>query len=61
MAEAIGDGDYGRQYGDYVLMYSALAGPEQARQAAGRVSEVAGTIDDGSSLAYQMAFLSSLG
>ena len=46
------------QYGDYLLMYSALAGPDDARTAlevAQTVSDEA--IDDGSTRTYLLAFL----
>ncbi|WP_024286558.1 glycosyl hydrolase [Cellulomonas sp. KRMCY2] len=57
VAEAAPDG-YGVQFGDYLLMYLALAGrqdAEQAWQAAAGLPDTA--IDDGSSRAYLMAWL----
>ncbi|MFP5416373.1 MAG: glycosyl hydrolase [Actinomycetes bacterium] len=58
VAEATATRGYAQQYGDYLLMYEALAGPEDAAKAL----EVARTlpdeaIDDGSTRTYLLAHL----
>lgn len=55
--EAVGSDGFGKQYGDYVLLYSSLAGPEAAAQALDDIGQVEDIIDDGFSLAYLLAFL----
>ena len=58
VAEATATRGFDQQYGDYLLMYSALAGPDDARTAlevAQTVSDEA--IDDGSTRTYLLAFL----
>lgn len=58
VAEATATRGFDQQYGDYLLMYAALAGDEDRAQAlaqARRVSDEA--IDDGSTRTYLLAFL----
>ncbi|MFT3970172.1 MAG: glycosyl hydrolase [Micropruina sp.] len=59
--EGIGTKGFDQQYGDYILMYSALAG-EDARQAALKAARTfdRSKIDDGNSYAYLLAWLLSL-
>jgi endo-1,3(4)-beta-glucanase len=57
VAEAVGSGDYAKQYGDYCLLYSSLAGGDAAKKALDRAPSVAGHIDDGSSMSYLLAYL----
>lgn len=48
--------------GDYVLMYSALQGPDQAAQALSTLADLPESgIDDGNSRAYAMAYVMSAG
>ncbi|MFT4228049.1 glycosyl hydrolase [Micropruina sp.] len=59
--EGIGSKGFEQQYGDYILMYSALAG-EDARQTALKAARSfdRSTIDDGNSYSYLLAWLLSL-
>ncbi len=59
--EGIGSKGFEQQYGDYILMYSALAG-EDARQTALKAARSfdRSTIDDGNSYSYLLAWLFSL-
>ncbi len=57
VTEAVGSGDYNKQYGDYVLMYSALAGKDAAAKALDTAPSLADHIDDGSSMSYLLAYL----
>ncbi len=57
VAEAVGSGDYSKQYGDYCLLYSSLAGGDAAKKALDRAPSVADHIDDGSSMSYLLAYL----
>ena len=61
VAEATATRGFGQQYGDYLLMYSALGGEEQRRAAwevaRGLPDEA---IDDGNTRTYLLAFLASL-
>jgi len=51
-------GGYGVQFGDYLLMYLALAGPQDAEQAWATAQSLPATaIDDGDSRAYLLAWL----
>jgi endo-1,3(4)-beta-glucanase len=51
-------GGYGVQFGDYLLMYLALAGPQDAEQAWATARSLPATaIDDGDSRAYLLAWL----
>jgi endoglucanase Acf2 len=61
VAEATG-GRFDQKFGDYLLMYSALAG-EQERSAALAAAEKldAKWIDDGNSRSYMLAWLMSSG
>jgi endoglucanase Acf2 len=48
--------------GDYVLMYSALQGPDQATAALAALADLPESgIDDGNSRAYAMAYVMSAG
>ncbi|MDN5572096.1 MAG: hypothetical protein L0G22_12730 [Propionibacteriaceae bacterium] len=61
VAEATGTGGFSQTYGDYLLMYSALAGESDraaALQTARSLSDE--FIDDGNSRTYLLAFLMSL-
>ncbi|HEX5728945.1 glycosyl hydrolase [Microbacterium sp.] len=59
LAEATAGG-YGVQFGDYLLMYAALRGPEAAADAYTQVTADPSTpIDDANSRAYLLAFLAS--
>jgi len=59
VAEAAPDG-YDVQFGDYLLMYLALAGPEDAATAWDEAQRLPDTsIDDGSSRAYLLAWIAS--
>jgi len=51
-------GNFDQAFGDYILMYSALAGPEDRAQALDRVDDV--VIDDGMTRTYLLAWLLSL-
>lgn len=55
--EAVGSGDYTKQYGDYCLLYSALAGKAEAAKALEIAPSLAGVIDDGLSMSYLLAYL----
>ncbi len=59
--EGIGSKGFEQQYGDYILMYSALAG-EDARQTALKAARSfdRSKIDDGNSYSYLLAWLLSL-
>ncbi len=59
--EGIGSKGFEQQYGDYILMYSALAG-EDARQAALKTARDfdRSKIDDGNTYSYLLAWLLSL-
>lgn len=61
VAEGIGDLGFAQPYGDYVLMYSALAGEEERLQAleVARAMDWA-LIDDGNTYSYLLAWLLSL-
>ena len=49
-------------FGDYLLMYSGLAGPKDAAQAYKEAATLPDDrIDDGNSRSYLMAWLSALG
>lgn len=58
----VADGGAAAPLGDYVLMYSALAGPSEATEALSALADLpeAG-IDDGNSRAYAMAYILSAG
>ena len=59
--EATPDG-YDVTFGDYLLMYSGLAGPKDAARAYKEAATLPDDrIDDGNSRSYLMAWLSSLG
>ncbi|MCB0911787.1 MAG: hypothetical protein KDB60_09250 [Propionibacteriaceae bacterium] len=60
VAEAVGD-DFDQKFGDYILMYAALAGADdrdRAIEAAGKLSD--DSIDDGMSRTYLLAWLYAL-
>ncbi|MCW5952157.1 MAG: hypothetical protein KIT69_07865 [Propionibacteriaceae bacterium] len=57
VAEGVG-GNAGQAFGDYILMYSALAGPEDAERALGLADQV--VLDDGMTRTYLRAWLLSL-
>jgi endo-1,3(4)-beta-glucanase len=57
VTEAVGSGDYNKQYGDYCLLYSSLAGKDAAAKALEIAPSLAGHIDDGSSMSYLLAYL----
>lgn len=60
VAEAVGN-RFDQKFGDYILMYSALAGPadrDAAIEAAAKLSD--GAIDDGMSRTYLLAWLYAL-
>jgi endo-1,3(4)-beta-glucanase len=60
VAEATG-GRFDKKCGDYLLMYSALAGEEDRRAALSAAGDLdARFIDDGNSRAYLLAWLMSL-
>ena len=59
VAEATASGGFDQTYGDYLLMYSALAG-EDAREAALEQARRQTTIDDGNTRTYMLAWLLSL-
>lgn len=52
------DGNVGQAFGDYILMYSALAGAEDAQQALDLAGDA--VIDDGMTRTYLLAWLYSL-
>jgi endo-1,3(4)-beta-glucanase len=57
VAEATG-GSYDQKFGDYLLMYSALAGEAQRESALAKARTLdAQWIDDGDSRAYLLAWL----
>jgi hypothetical protein len=57
VAEATG-GKFDQKFGDYLLMYSALAGEEERRTALASARDLdAKWIDDGNSRAYLLAWL----
>ena len=59
VAEAAPDG-YGVQFGDYLLMYLALAGPDDAATAWKEATSLPDTsIDDGNSRAYLLAWIAA--
>ncbi len=57
VTEAVGSGDFNKTYGDYCLLYSALAGKDAAAKALATAPSVADHIDDGSSMSYLLAYL----
>jgi len=57
VAEAVGSGDYRKTYGDYCLLYSALASKDAAAKALDTAPSLADHIDDGSSMSYLLAYL----
>ncbi len=59
VAEATSNGGFNQTYGDYLLMYSALAG-EEARTAALEEARNLDTVDDGNTRTYLLAWLMSL-
>jgi hypothetical protein len=60
VAEATG-GKFDQKFGDYLLMYSGLAGEDQRRAALDRARDLdAQWIDDGNSRAYLLAWLMSV-
>ena len=60
MAEATATRGFDQQYGDYLLMYAALAGEEDRAEALATAREVSDeAIDDGSTRTYLLAFLMS--
>ena len=60
VAEATG-GKFDQKFGDYLLMYSGLAGEDQRRAALERARDLdAQWIDDGNSRAYLLAWLMSV-
>jgi len=60
VAEATG-GRFGQKFGDYLLMYSALAGEEQRRAALEQARTLdARWVDDGDSRSYLLAWLMSV-
>jgi endoglucanase Acf2 len=60
VAEATG-GSFDQKFGDYLLMYSALAGEQQLNAALGTAKNLDDKwIDDGNSRTYLMAWLMSL-
>jgi endoglucanase Acf2 len=61
VAEATAGAGYDRQFGDYLLMYAALAGSEDARAALERARALPERwVDDGNSRAYLLAWLMAL-
>ena len=59
VVEATSNGGFNQLYGDYLLMYSALAG-EEARTAALEEARNLDTVDDGNTRTYLLAWLMSL-
>lgn len=60
VAEATATRGFDQQYGDYLLMYAALAGEEDRAEALATAREVSDeAIDDGSTRTYLLAFLMS--
>lgn len=61
VAEAGGDAAFSSELGEYVLLYSALAGPDalaRAEEAAGRLNPA--TLDDGLALSVALAWLAAV-
>jgi endo-1,3(4)-beta-glucanase len=60
VAEATGGGKFDQKFGDYLLMYSALAGEDQRKAALATAEKLdAKWIDDGNSRSYMLAWLMS--
>ncbi|MDO5735849.1 MAG: glycosyl hydrolase [Propionibacteriaceae bacterium] len=59
VTEATSNGGFNQMYGDYLLMYSALAG-EEARVAALEEARNLDVVDDGNTRTYLLAWLMSL-
>ena len=59
VAEATSTAGFNQTYGDYLLMYSALAG-EEARVAALEEARALDAVDDGNTRTYLLAWLMSL-
>ncbi len=59
VAEGTSNGGFNQTYGDYLLMYSALAG-EEARAAALEEARNLDAVDDGNTRTYLLAWLMSL-
>ena len=59
VAEGTSNGGFNQTYGDYLLMYSALAG-EEARLAALEEARNLDAVDDGNTRTYLLAWLMSL-
>lgn len=59
VTEALHGEGYGRQYTDWVLLYSSLGGPGQGEAALREIPAVADKLDDGLTLSYLQAFLST--
>ena len=60
VAEATGGGRFDQKFGDYLLMYSALAGEDQRKAALATAEKLdAKWIDDGNSRSYMLAWLMS--
>ncbi len=57
VTEALQGEAYGRQYTDWVLLYSALAGGDGAASAVEQIAAVTDKLDDGLTLSYLRAFL----
>ncbi|WGT47421.1 glycosyl hydrolase [Tessaracoccus lacteus] len=57
VTEALQGEAYGRQYTDWVLLYSALAGGDGAASAVDQIAAVTDKLDDGLTLSYLRAFL----
>jgi len=57
VTEAVGSGDYNKQYGDYCLLYSSLASKDAAAKALDTAPSLVDHIDDGSSMSYLLAYL----
>ena len=61
VAEGIGSKGFDQQYGDYILMYSALAGEDARVKALDELRKFdKSTIDDGNTYSYTLAWLLSL-
>ncbi|MBC7592179.1 MAG: hypothetical protein H7226_14205, partial [Salinibacterium sp.] len=51
-------GDYNKQFGDYLLMYAALGGADQAKAALATARDLPEKfIDDGNSRSYLLAWI----
>ncbi|WP_432557830.1 glycosyl hydrolase [Granulicoccus sp. GXG6511] len=62
VAEATGTRGFQQQYGDYLLMYSALAGEEDRQQALTEARAMGpDDVDDGNTYAYLLAWLHAAG